>query len=65
MSELTPCNYCTLRRMRERRQDMWGTPIEVIVTPNDPEADGWTSARYTDRDKPSAYFLELTDHCVC
>ncbi len=67
MSELTLCNHCTLERMKQRREDMWGNPIEVIVeiVPLDHDMAGWTSARYADKDKPSAYFLELTDHCVC
>lgn len=58
MSELTRCNYCSLRDMH-RRADERG--VKVIVS-ND---DGWVSARFSDSDEPSAWFLQLTSHCVC
>jgi hypothetical protein len=56
MSELTPCNYCTLQRMKAKR--------DVILEPAD-DMPGWTAARYVDEAEPSAYFMELTDSCVC
>jgi len=70
MSDLTPCNYDSLQQMKKRaasRTDMWGNSlgISVVLTRNDPEADGWVSARYSDQEKPSAYFLVLPNRCVC
>lgn len=62
MSELTPCNWHTLQRMKRKAAERG---IEVIVTRNDPERWGWTTARYEDQDEPSASFMELSDGCVC
>jgi hypothetical protein len=39
--------------------------VGILVKYDDPEADGWTSVRYADQEKPIAYFLELPSHCVC
>ena len=58
MSELTKCNHCTLRDMKENAEKR---AAAVILG----EDDGWTTARYSDHDEPSAWFLELTDGCVC
>lgn len=61
MSYLTPCNFCTLRRMRERAARR-GT--EVVLS-----ADGdWIAARYADAPPeaaPAVLFRELSDDCVC
>lgn len=58
MSTLTPCNHCTYKDMCRRAADRGA----VVVLRQD---NGWVSARYSDRDEPSAYFLELSDGCVC
>lgn len=58
MSYLTPCNFCTLRRMRERAARR-GT--EVVLS----DDDGWIAARYADEAAPAALFRELSDNCVC
>jgi len=62
MSELTKCNYCTLQRMRETAKERGAT---VIIAKDVMNGNTWTTARYSDRDKPSAHFLQLPDHCVC
>jgi hypothetical protein len=65
MSELTRCNRCTLESMQRRAK---ARGVEVIVTVHtapDDEVRGWTSARYSDEDKPSAYFKVLTEACAC
>lgn len=59
MSELTMCNYCTLQRMKEVAEQRG---CEVIL---EKDEQGWTGARYSDEQEPSAWFLELTDSCVC
>ena len=65
MSELTPCNRCSLRRMQARaRARGVDVVVQVVTDPTDP-MHGWTSARYTDADKPSAYFYVLTEACAC
>jgi hypothetical protein len=61
MSELTLCNYCTLQSMKQRAEKRGTT----VVLGSDPQLPGWTAVRYADRDKPSSWFLSLTDHCVC
>lgn len=60
MSHLTPCNYCTLRRMRLRGEVI----VEKITDPADP-MEGWMSATYAGEEKPSAWFMVLTEECVC
>lgn len=59
MSTLTRCNRCNLDRMERRAAQRGAT---VILDKTD---DGWISARYSDHEKPSAWFMELTDGCVC
>jgi len=58
MSKLTRCNHCTLQRMKERASERG---VEVILGRD----EGWVTARYSDEDEPSAWFLELTDECIC
>lgn len=59
MSELTRCNRCTLNSMIATATAR-GAKVFTWVG-----IDGWTVAKYTDRDKPSAWFLKLTEDCVC
>lgn len=65
MSELTPCNRCSLEAMK-RRATKRGVEVivEVVHHPNDPMR-GWTSARYSDEDEPAAWFQVLTEACAC
>lgn len=58
MSELTRCNYCSLRDMKERAKKRG---VTVIVS----RVDGWTTARYSDEEEPAAYFLALSERCEC
>lgn len=73
MSELTPCNYCTFRRIKHRAalRD-WRVTKKV-------DKDGWTNiyvhpsnvTEFPNRydGEPSRYFvasmMKITDHCVC
>jgi hypothetical protein len=63
MSELTSCNFCSLRSMK-RRAAARGVTV-IVKKESEGVMKGWTSARYSDRDKPSAHFMELTDRCAC
>jgi len=63
MSELTPCNHCSLASMR-RVAKRAGVAVIVEAVAEGPMA-GWTSVRYSDETEPQAFFMELTDHCVC
>jgi hypothetical protein len=62
MSELTKCNYCTLKAMEWAAKQRG---VTVIMGVGVKEMAGWKTARYSDRDEPSAHFMKLTDHCVC
>jgi hypothetical protein len=49
--------------MKERAIER-GATIEVkLVTEG--EMDGWISAKYSDQEKPTSWFMAVTDHCVC
>ena len=39
--------------------------VDVMLVTDNPSMPGWTGARYTDRDAPNAWFMELTDECIC
>lgn len=63
MSELTTCNYCSLQKMKARAKERG---VEVVVaTHSFGEMRGWTSARYSNEEEPSHWFMQLTAHCVC
>ena len=62
MSELTECNYCSLKDMKRRAA---ARGVEVITEQGRSNMVGWISARYSDQDEPSAYFAQLTSECVC
>ena len=62
MSALTKCNRCRLDRMKERAKQRG---VDVMLVTDNPSMPGWTGARYTDRDAPNAWFMELTDECIC
>lgn len=64
MSSLTRCNFCTLRRMRELAAAR-GVSVIVEPVPAEEIMGGWTTARYSDKDRPSAWFMALSDRCVC
>lgn len=58
MGEFTRCNYCSLESMKERAKKRG---VKIILGKD----DGWITARYSDKDEPSAWFMKLTNHCVC
>lgn len=60
MSDLTPCNYCNVQWMWQRAKER----RTKLIIKYDPEM-GMMSARYANEDKPSAWFVELTEHCAC
>lgn len=64
MSELTICNRCSLDRMEELAA---ARGVVVITHVEDPLSDmaGWISARYSDHEKPSAWFMQLPARCAC
>jgi hypothetical protein len=67
MSELTPCNYCSLKVIKKeaglrghvithRGQDIYVHPLGVDIT----------HLSEKERDKYwRAWMMEITDHCVC
>jgi len=59
MSELTRCNYCSLKDMEQKAKER-----RVVVIMGKDDA-GWITARYSDERQPAHHFMELTDHCVC
>jgi hypothetical protein len=64
MSDLTKCNRCTLDEM-QRRAAARGAEVIVEVEHAAQDMAGWISARYSDDDEPSAYFLSLPEACAC
>lgn len=64
MSELTPCNYDTLQAMK--RQHGANNVRTVVV--KDGDMVGWVRVDvYRNREwrEGRAYFMALTDHCIC
>ena len=61
VSELTPCNYCSLKRIESRA----GPGVEVTTKPGTGDWDGWIVVRRSDEVEPVAFFKALTDRCVC
>jgi len=70
MSELTPCNYCTLRRIKRRAEgndmivtllngDVYVHPSSVVIKELSGGEDGEREQYWR------TWFMGLTDHCVC
>jgi hypothetical protein len=61
MSELTSCNYCTLKRIKARAEKDGNQVIvkgqNVYVIPK--------GRKLTPEDKFTIWFMSLTNHCVC
>ena len=56
ISELTKCNYCSLQSIRSRaRSHNWSVRLDT--------EESWV--RVLVDNVPVAWFMELTDHCVC
>lgn len=60
MSEMTPCNYCTLKRVRVDAKKS-GTKVEVKAGTGDWK--GWTVVY--ENGEATHYMMEISDHCVC
>lgn len=60
MSEMTQCNYCTLKRVRA---DAKKSGIKVEVKPGTGDWNGWTVVYENGR--VTHYFMELSKSCVC
>lgn len=74
MSELTPCNYCNLDRIRLRAKrqgqavttkvddhgwtDVYVHPLDVTALPDRGHDDEWSKYQV-------ASMMKITDHCVC
>ena len=64
MSELTPCNHCTLEAMKARAKKR-GIKVKVEQVRLPDEMAGWYAATYSDESKPAVYFMSLTVGCAC
>lgn len=62
MSELTKCNFCTLKGIKARAKK---NGQRVYVRDGKGEFLGWKTVTLSGESKPVAYFMELTGHCVC
>lgn len=63
MSELTECNYCTLRAMMARAKARG-----EIITTRPAKNGGVECATHKPEEKPTrwdTWFMELPDHCCC
>jgi len=49
--------------MERRAAERGATVIVELVI--EPPLAGWTSARYSDREEPMAFFLQVPEECVC
>jgi hypothetical protein len=58
MSEMTPCNFCTLRRIKARNK---GKKVELQSALG--SLGGYDV--YIDGEKSGTWFMAVTDHCVC
>lgn len=71
MSENTPCNYCTLQDMsaeatkRDTSITMQCAPRLVSVEDGGRAEMNMIAVQFDDQDEPSAYFLAVSDRCVC
>lgn len=61
MSSLTPCNHCTLRRIRQNA----APGVRVTTSNGKGDWEGWIVVKKSDETEPVAYFKALTDRCVC
>lgn len=68
MSELTPCNFDSLMRMKEKAAKR-GVEVKLDMIDFGPidgtETNWWITATYSDEEKPAAHFKALTTECIC
>lgn len=75
MSELTPCNYCSLQRIKrgakEQGAKVYVRPSEfmggydVFVVPKGEKLDTSIGKDGNHGYQWEAWFMEITDRCVC
>lgn len=68
MSELTPCNYCSLQHLKAKYK---GQKVEVKADTSGKPA-GWTEGGmppgykvFVDGKDIEVWFMAITDHCCC
>ena len=63
MSELTPCNYCSFRSSaRVVLAKAEGKTVRLIES-KDEEMSGWKALEIDGEEV--AWYMEMTDYCVC
>ena len=61
MSELTRCNYCTIKLLKEQYGKNLIQKGNNFYIPNEKGKDTVNGKKV----KFIAWFMEITDHCVC
>ena len=74
MNELTSCNFCSLRQIRNRAQ-VAGKKVHIVydngsarvyVYPKEVKLPFWVDESTEFHEKYfTAWFMELSDHCCC
>ena len=62
MSELTPCNYCTLEGIKRRNK---GKKVKLRPAKKEDKYFLGGYDVYIDGEKSGAWFMEVSDRCVC
>lgn len=65
MSDLTPCNHCSLRHIEYMAEARGATVAIRHMTHRDGEMVGWYEVTVSDEPEPVAFFMELTHGCAC
>lgn len=65
MSELTPCNCCTLAEITRRAAERGATVTTTRPPLRGDERTSWIEVHCSDKPEPVAFFLELTTYCCC
>jgi hypothetical protein len=61
MSELTKCNHCSLKAIRQHAEARGAT----VTLSTEPGPFPVVVVNVSDRAEPVAYFMALTTHCSC
>ena len=64
MSDLTQCNYCSLKQIKRNAKE-GGKKVEVAPATIEFEASVGKGVHVKVDGKIVAWFMELTNHCVC
>ncbi len=65
VSELTPCNLCTLNQITRLANERGATVTQTLKPTAGNEKQGWWEITVSDKAEPVAWLLELPDRCVC